>query len=856
MKVIKPLKQGVLYRTFEDGDRYFFVATTFTFFAFLSPVRVLSEIDMWKFVAAELGQNSILDMGMPKPKGELLVIGKFFSPDGKPVQGGRVRVRLAGIDKTLYVFGNRYWKRGHGGLLKMTDPEPIATVDISYENAFGGPGFALNPLGKGVSQIVDDSGQKVWPLPNVESPNSLIVSPKDKPDPASFAPIDVTWPQRAKKAGTFDKKWLNTRFPGLAEDLDWTFYNMAPADQHIEGFFKGDEPFVIEGMHPEKQTLSGRLPSVRSRCFVNKIINGETLFEEIPLRPDTIWLFPHSERGILIFRGLMEVHSDDAEEILHMLVAYERLEDEDRPIDHYRQALHKRLDKEKGHLFSLSESDLIPPGEKSGFSEIMEADDTKLLVGDKLLAANMKKKGELEREKIRTRIKEAGLDPDQYAPVPPDEGEVDFEKLEDVATLAEKSQRDAEEKAKKLLAEQGFDYEQLKKEAGAKPVPRQRFQKDELLKQLEQQGRLTPEVEEKLDQAEQLIHKVYKDYGHHLPPALFPPEETLARLREEVLTEFSEGKSLRGRELIGVDLSGLDLHGIDLRDAFLEGADLSGANLEGADLRGAILVRANLSDAKLSSAKMQSCGLGKADLTRADLHGADLSEATFVGADLSGTNLSEANLAGADLSQAKLDGANMNSAIMKKCRFFETTAAGAGFVKADASESFFFNADLKGCDFTGADLTSATFVGVEADESIFRDAQLSNIRILKNSSFQAVDFSRATITKANLRGTDLSRCNFEGADISESDLSECKLSDSNFHRSVAIGTQFVKADLSNAHMVAINLFKGSLQKANLQNADLRESNLAMVDFIKVKFNNTNVGNAYLAKTFIDRWVTK
>jgi len=66
MKVIKPLKQGVLYKTYENDNRSYFVVTVFSFFPFAPAGQLLSEIDMWKFAASELGKETILDFGMPK----------------------------------------------------------------------------------------------------------------------------------------------------------------------------------------------------------------------------------------------------------------------------------------------------------------------------------------------------------------------------------------------------------------------------------------------------------------------------------------------------------------------------------------------------------------------------------------------------------------------------------------------------------------------------------------------------------------------------------------------------------------------------------------------------------------------
>ncbi len=99
----------------------------------------------------------------------------------------------------------------------------------------------MNPLGKGYIEHNTDQSGKVLPLPNIEYANRLVSSPSDCPEPAGLGPLDLMWPQRSSKAGTYDSKWLKTRFPGHAEDLDWAFYNAAPHDQQFQDFFQGDE---------------------------------------------------------------------------------------------------------------------------------------------------------------------------------------------------------------------------------------------------------------------------------------------------------------------------------------------------------------------------------------------------------------------------------------------------------------------------------------------------------------------------------------------------------------------------------------------------------------------------------------
>jgi len=522
MKVSKPFNQSLLYKTFEEEKKCYLSVAILSFFPFEASSGLLSEIDLWKFAGSELGKDAMLDICMPKPKGEVLVVGRCFAPGGKPVPAYEVRLQIGPIGKTLNVFGDRFWKRKVGVVKTVSDPLPFTEMDVSYENAFGGPDYKKNPLGKGHAPVKTDTGEKVHPLPNIEDPGNLIDSPKKKPEPAGFAPIDLAWPQRFDKAGTYDQKWLRERFPGLAEDMDWTFFNAAPEDQHIDGFFKGDEPFEIKGMHPEKVLVQANLPRVKSRCFINQKTDQGEQFKEIDTRLDTVWLFPHAEKGIVIYRGVAEVRNDDADDVLHMLVAYERINDEPRIFEHYREAFLKRIDEEKGHLYVLDEKDLIPPGEKSGFAALMEE------VGEKeesVLAQNLARRAEREREKARERIKNLGLDPDQFVPEkPPETPQFSIDNLAEIEEFAKKAEADAmakkasiEENLRKRLAAQGMDYnavmEQARKSGGGQP----RFSAEKQIERLRAAGLSNPEMEKKLYQAEESIKGAYRQFAHHFP---------------------------------------------------------------------------------------------------------------------------------------------------------------------------------------------------------------------------------------------------------------------------------------------------------------------------------------------------
>src|SRR5262249_5812132 len=162
---------------------------------------------------------------MPKARPEVLVIGKAHPPEG-PQAACSVRLRMGLVDKTLRVFGDRTWDEQRNA----TEPEPFTAMPITWTNAFGGPGHAVNPAGKGLAPVTGEDGE-VRPLPNIEDPKSLLQSPEERPAAAGFGPLAPTSPERLAEAGTYDDAWLNEQSPALPLDFDLAFYNTAPLDQ-------------------------------------------------------------------------------------------------------------------------------------------------------------------------------------------------------------------------------------------------------------------------------------------------------------------------------------------------------------------------------------------------------------------------------------------------------------------------------------------------------------------------------------------------------------------------------------------------------------------------------------------------
>jgi uncharacterized protein YjbI with pentapeptide repeats len=880
MKTIKPQKLGLLHRTFEDEGTCFFVVTVLACFSFGATPTLYNEVDLWKLVAAELGQNVPLDLAMPKRRGEVLLSAKAYARERVPIPARRVRVKLGAVDKTLWVAGDRRWTRSG-----TTEPEPFVEMPITWDRAFGGAGFASNPSGKGAAPISID-GVEVWPLPNIEDPRRLVRSPDDRPSPAGFGPLDLTAPERWSKIGTYDERWLRERFPGFAADADLAMFNAAPEDQQIEGFFRGDEGFLLEGLHPERESIEAALPSICARAFVNrKTPPGET-FAEVPLHLDTVHLFPHVERGVLVFRGLTIIAEDDARDVLHLVIAGEKL-GEAKPTAHYEDVLRRRLDPKKGHLFMLSDAELMPAGAlgarvKTDVEQLIESEDRVR----RNLRAGTHRRSEENRREACARLVALGLDPAQFGvstePVPPPEEEP-IPALDDLAPFVAKLEARAEQEraagegereraeaeARAAFAAAGMSFDDLAVEAreNAAGPPNispqgERERLESLAEVLRGAGRPHAELEatladagltKKLTAMADAAREGYRQGAHFGTGASRLSGEAARALRDEVLAAYREGRSLAGRDLTGVDLSGLDLHEADFEGAMMESASLAGTDLRGARLAGAVLARADLSGAKLGGTTLREANLGLAKLCGADAAGADLSWAVLYQADLSGTVFRDAQLSFADLSEAKLGDNDFSGATAQLLTLVRANLSGVKLASADLCRSTFLECTLDGVDLTGARLVQATFVSCKGERVVLREADLTNARFVQSCGFDGVDLGAANLATANLRGTSLVGADLRDARANAADFSECTLREAKLDGLEAKEARFVRADLTRASLRVADLMSALMANARVPGADFFRANLFRADLAKMtgddhtSFAEANVAEARVVR---------
>ncbi|HEV2332645.1 MAG TPA: DUF2169 domain-containing protein [Gammaproteobacteria bacterium] len=878
IRITKPFKLGLLHRAYQYRGEQKLAVSALGMFSLTEPGRILPENELWRKAMGALGAGGMLDAAMPKSCGEFLVNGSFHAPGGKPVPAGFVRVKLGTLDKRINVYGDRHWKRAAGVSLGVSDPAPMGSMPLDFAHAFGGKEHKPNPLGMGMDAL-EAEGETRVPLPNLELPGALIGSPSDRPPPACYGMLDPMWPQRYAKVGTYDQQWLKERAPGLADDLEWGYFNVAAEDQWAKGFWRGDEEFELANLHPALPSITGRLPGLLARAFIMQGHGEEGRFMELPMRVDTVHFLPDEETAVCIWRADTRIATDDASDISQIMLAYERVKDPRRSLEHYREALRRRLDRETRAMLLLDERDLIPEGDKSGLAEIIErSGETSGRKG--LLAQNQKGRLQSEKDKAQQRLAELGIDAGpalEALRMDPGQQSMNLEGL-DISKLAAEARKQGEgaralakQKVAELCQRAGLDADELLKKAEAvAALPR--FSAAERIAQLKAALESTPgseallqksvgagglpELEAKLKQGEDAFRKSYGMGAHVMVSGGLPAERRagLAALREEVLRRVRRGESLLRMDLAGVDLSGADLKGADLSETYLEFADFSGADLSGARLKGAIAVRANFTGAKFAKTDFSSANVGKSSFVGATGAGADfrdavLSEASFEdsafpGASFGGGMMMNVNFTGADLS-----GADLAAPLFMDCRLDGVRLKGGGIRRA-----IVMGGSAAGIDLSEAKGETLLFVNVDLDRLKLSGAELAKLRLVGDQTHaRGADFSGARVPGSNLRGIDLEGANFERAVLDGADLSEAKLKQARFRGASAVRAHFMKADLEAANLSNCKLKEAMFNKARLVQADLAGSNCFGAEFLGVTVGETRFHGANLKRTKLKDW---
>lgn len=670
------------------------------------------------------GQGSIRypsDFSYYKRRSDVCIVGHCYAPSHTPVGSCQAGFSINGKERVLNVFGDRFWERT-AGMYTATEPLPFEQMALRYENSFGGEGYVQNPVGKGAARITRENGATAWPLPNIEDPGQRVGHPEHRPVPAGFGPLRMEWDFRKQKLGTYNKQWLERRWPWFPDDFDPAYFNAAHQVLQMDGYLTGNESLRFINLHPEIPDYRSDLPGIRIRCFTRTRSADPSIgksFQEISMKLDTLWVDMDAEQLVLVWRGWSRADSEEMEDIQDILVISEALDADSMEVDGCYDLLNRRkaeLEQELGEEEPDSPEDAVAAQEAETATEA-------LLAG--------------AEADVEQALRDAGLDPDNL----PESDEK--QKIKDAELLAALGIE--------RLEENPLNREQVQ----ARVLNRDSFRQEDLT-------------------------------GLDLTGIDFSGMELReADLSGLDLQHGSfTSADLGGANLSAANLTHANLRGANLQEADLTGAMLSGANLEGAVLEGAIFEACESNSAVFDAAQAAGADFSNARLRGSRFAGTDLTGASFEEADLNLVVMTDARLQDAKLDKSTAMHSNFSRADMTGVRasdscdfsgsiFANCQMEGANFEGARCVQSNFSCADMHDANLIACNLANANL-----DYADLRQAKLSKAR-LENASMMQTNLYEASLEKAVLKGTDLRGANLYAAELLGSLIEDVNLQQAN-----------------------------------------------------------------------------
>lgn len=828
MKIVKPLKLGLIHRTYAYQDAHHFAVKPIVFFELEKPDVVVPEAQAWQRLMSQLPQHQVFDEGMPKASPEVLLYGNAYSPQGKPTAQLQVTLSVGKQTKSLQVSGDRIWQKGFFSR-KATNPAPFKTMPVTWDRAFGGQRNPRNPVGQGaLSQ--GESGETLVALPNIEYPHQTLTSPKKSVQPAGYGPLNALWAPRTDSDKLFDQAYMDTTFPAFPDALDFARFNMAPLDQRFEQLI-GDEAFSLGNLHPQHPIIDGVLPPYRPRVFTR--VGSD--FAELMVTPETVWFLPTANLGAVIHCGQCPVTERHAQLALaDLMLAYERIGDAPRALDYYRQVLTLRTDPQTSYQYVTDESQLSPVKSASAQHAESQAHTAHVEQLNKAKA----KQWQAQRKAFKAAH---GIEaPAGHEPPPIDPRSVispaaiksrDYS-LAPVATFAQERQQRAQAK----LAEA-----KEKRAASQNPAPTspKAMSEDEVVADAmakTRDGQVGPKKQPKAvttgrgdmptsDQRDRMILMGRAKTTTPKPLSFRKAQEAGAALRAVVLQKQQEGESLAFRDFTGADLSSLDFSGADLEGSIFECCDLSRCLFVGSKLQGASFVGATVDETDFTGAS----------LMRANFCYARGEHTVFAQADLSG---------GVMLQNAYLILADFCGATIATASIIKSNLCCADFSGAKISRTTILKSRLNGCVFDRATFDTSTVMDTSLRRTQWHECHAQRCVIL-NSQMQMADMRGGSLVRCQIAGDSwLTAASFDNTKFNHCGLRSAKgtgisFAGSGFDSSDLAMTQFPAADFSNATTTDCLASDSDFREGNFTDAALSSTNFAATDFSGAQLKNTN-----------------
>ncbi|KVP81051.1 hypothetical protein WJ92_17550 [Burkholderia ubonensis] len=712
------------------------------------------------------------------------------------------------------------------------------------------------------------------------------------PDFRALSPSDR---ERTCHLGPFDARWRAERWPHLPAGTRAEYFHTAPRDQRIIGFWLGGEEIELVNMHTDLPIISGSLPNIRGRCFVERAVGDNVRVDACAMRAETVWLFPDAACGIVLYRALAAIDDEDGDDVLRVIAGWESADEPALPDDAYvgrttaddtrapvagviaaaSTAIADDGDDAEQMTAELAEPlGELPAPDLSGLEQaaaaLAEQTDA-LLASQGLTGADIARllpareaRADLNLDELAVLASELDTQAEQWQtqydatgnslPTSPPSPPLLAESRD--ASLTELLRR-ADAQARVLVEQHGLSRMQV--EAAALGLPKIGDALDAPLNvealtvdlaALTSGEAAAPEVQPYREPLP-ATHRI-ADAAPVLSSATTlldtPPPGPLTR--EQVMERHSCGLGFASLDLSDLDLSSAVLERADFRGARLERTCLDGCRLAGASFDGALLPHANFSNADLRDATLvEACATG-ASFRYASLDRARLDRADFTGGDFTHASLVESHCANAQFDASAMSGLTATRLNGAHASFARCALDSADFTTAQLPRANFQHAMLVNAMFASAQCEGVEWYGAQALHAQFRSASLRGSRADASTSFQYAD----------LRSASLDDANWDGADLRYADLRKATLDNASLVRAIANGVQLLlasarradlsKADFTYADVRFSNLFGASLRHARFDSAQLNFSNLYGADCYGTAFGQSQLDGANVERTLL------
>lgn len=247
-----------------------------------------------------------------KPATDIVLIGHAHAPNSKTTELD-VGLRVGPVQKIVHVIGDRYLTN-YKGAVSISTPMPFEKIPLTYERAYGGwdrrnadpakHSFnPYNPVGTGFGFQEPEMNSPVR-LPNLDDPKPPFKGLGRKIPAAGFGFISPNWQPRLSFAGTYDKKWDESRKPLLPMDFDRKFFNAASPGLIAPGYLRGDEAVTITNATPNGR-ISFNLPGITPPTCTVELRDRKKMILQTQL--DTVIINTDENLVFLLWRAHMVV---------------------------------------------------------------------------------------------------------------------------------------------------------------------------------------------------------------------------------------------------------------------------------------------------------------------------------------------------------------------------------------------------------------------------------------------------------------------------------------------------------------------------------------------------------------------